>query len=114
MNEPGINNNFTEFNVCILLGVILAGKQKKTTKKLEVKKSKQPSLKKGAGASTSQDTAASSSQAAPAAKPKRYSSQRQRQTQQVPLPVHQSMMPQMGAMYPDHNYYEQMGELVWV
>jgi len=90
------------------LFVILAGKQKKTAKKQEVKKTKQPSPKKGAGESTLQDAAAIS-QAVPAAKPKRYSSQRQRQTQQMPLPVHQSMVPQMGEMYPGHNYYEQMG-----
>ena len=90
--------------------VILAGKQKKTTKKQEVKKTKQPSPRKGAGESTLQDAAASS-QTVPAAKPKRYSSQRQRQTQQMPLPVHQSMVPQMSEMYTGHNYYEQMGEL---
>ena len=51
------------------------------------------------------------SQAVPAAKPKRYSSQRQRQTQQMPPQVSQGMVPQMGAMYPDQAYYEQMGEL---
>jgi len=92
------------------LDVILAGKQNKTTKKQEVKKLKQPSPKKGAVESMSQNAAASS-QAAPAAKPKRYSSQRQRQTQQMPLPVHQSMVPQMSEMYPGQAYYEQMGEL---
>jgi len=84
-----------------------SGKQKKTSRKQEVKNSKQPSPKKGTGESTSQN-AAGSSQAAPAAKPKRYSSQRQRQTQQMPLPVHQSMVPQMGEMYPGQAYYEQM------
>ncbi|KAJ7392038.1 hypothetical protein OS493_014977 [Desmophyllum pertusum] len=84
----------------------MAQKQKKTTKKQEGKKSKQSSPKKGADTSTSQD--AVPSQAAPAAKPKRYSSQRQRPTQQMPLPVHQTMVPQMGAMYPDQAYYEQM------
>ena len=81
------------------------------TKKQEVKKSKQPSPKKVAGESTLQSAAVASSQAAPAAKPKRYSSQRQRQTQHMPLPVHQSMVPQMGEMYPSQAYYEQMGEL---
>lgn len=61
--------------------------------------------------SESQNAAAS--QGAPAAKPKRYSSQRQRATQQVPLQVHQAMVPQMSAMYPDQAaYYEQMGESV--
>lgn len=49
------------------------------------------------------------SQGATAAKPKRYSSQRQRASQQVPLQVHQAMAPQMGTMYPDQAaYYEQM------
>ena len=101
------------YSICVILDVILAGKQKKATKKQEVKKSKQPSPKKGAGESTLQNAAASS-QAAPAVKPKRYSSQRQRQTQPMPLPVHQSMMPQMGEMYPGQAYYEQLGELASV
>ena len=99
--------------ICIILDVLIAGKQKRSTKKQEVKKSKQPSPKKGADDSTLQNAAASS-QAAPAVKPKRYSSQRQRQTQQMPLPVHQSMVPQMGEMYPGQAYYEQMGELASV
>ena len=101
------------YSICVILDVILAGKQKKATKKQEVKKSKQPSPKKGAGESTLQNAAASS-QVAPAVKPKRYSSQRQRQTQPMPLPVHQSMMPQMGEMYPGQAYYEQLGELASV
>ena len=81
------------------------------TKKQEVSKSKQPSPKKGAGESMSQNAAASS-QAVPATKPKRYSSLRQRQTQQMPLPVHQSVVPQMGEMNPGQAYYEQMSKLV--
>ena len=89
---------------------LLDEKQKKTSRRQEGKKTKQSSPKKAADTSASQNAVAS--QGAPAAKPKRYSSQRQRATQPVPLPVHQAMMPQMGAMYPDQAaYYEQMGEL---
>lgn len=82
-------------------------KQHKASRKQDGKRTKQSSSKKGAGVSESQNAAAS--QGAPAAKPKRYSSQRQRATQQVPLQVHQAMVPQMSAMYPDQAaYYEQM------
>ena len=85
-----------------------AEKQRKPAKKPESKKSKQAPSKKGSGGSTSQTSMPA--QGAPAAKPKRYSSQRQRTTQQMPLPVQQAMVPQIGAMYPDQAYYEQMGE----
>lgn len=82
-------------------------KQHKASRKQDGKRTKQSSSKKGAGVSESQNAAAS--QGAPAAKPKRYSSQRQRATQQVPLQVHQAMVPQMSAIYPDQAaYYEQM------
>lgn len=85
-----------------------AEKQRKPANKPESKKSKQAPSKKGSGGSTSQTSMPA--QGAPAAKPKRYSSQRQRTTQQMPLPVQQAMVPQIGAMYPDQAYYEQMGE----
>ncbi|CAH3197509.1 unnamed protein product [Porites evermanni] len=49
------------------------------------------------------------SQSVPTTKPKRYSSQRQqRTTQQIPVSMQQAMMSQMGAVYPDQAYFEQL------
>ena len=53
------------------------------------------------------------SQSAPTTKPKRYSSQRQqRTTQQIPVSMQQAMMSQMGAVYPDQAFFEQLGEFL--
>ena len=53
------------------------------------------------------------SQSVPTTKPKRYSSQRQqRTTQQMPVSMQQAMMSQMGAVYPDPAYFEQLGEFL--
>ena len=52
-------------------------------------------------------------QSVPTSKPKRYSSQRQqRTTQQMPVSMQQAMMSQMGAVYPDQAYFEQLGEFL--
>ena len=75
----------------------------------DAKNSKEISPKKEAVFSSPGPTG----QAAPAAKPKRYSSQRQRTAAQpIPLAVQQAMVSQMGTMYPDQAYYEQMGKLM--
>ena len=92
-----------------LLHCLAAEKQKKSSKKPESKKSKQVSPKKEAGMPGVPSPGPS--QSVPTAKPKRYSSQRQqRTTQQMPVSMQQAMMSQMGAVYPDPAYFEQLGE----
>ena len=92
-----------------LLHCLAAEKQKKSSKKPESKKSKQVSPKKEAGMPGVPSPGPS--QSVPTSKPKRYSSQRQqRTTQQMPVSMQQAMMSQMGAVYPDPAYFEQLGE----
>ena len=94
-----------------LLYCLAAEKQKKSSKKPESKKSKQVSPKKEAGMPGVPSPGPS--QSLPTTKPKRYSSQRQqRTTQQMPVSMQQAMMSQMGAVYPDQAYFEQLGELL--
>ena len=94
-----------------LLHCLSAEKQKKSSKKPESKKSKQVSPKKEAGMPGVPSPGPS--QSVPTTKPKRYSSQRQqRTTQQMPVSMQQAMMSQMGAVYPDQAYFEQLGEFL--